>query len=68
MYDSGAYVGSYVADFPEMGLKDNSKCVFMPHLGASTEEAEENSASMAADEIRDFLEHGIIRNSGGLHL
>lgn len=63
MYETGGYHGAYIADFPDMGLKNNDKCVFMPHLGASTEEAEENSASMAADEIRDFLEHGIIRNS-----
>jgi D-3-phosphoglycerate dehydrogenase len=41
----------------------NPACLFMPHLGASTGEAEEVSAAMAADEIRDYLEHGIIRNS-----
>ena len=35
----------------------------LPHLGASTAEAEEKSAAMAADQIRDFLEHGVIRNS-----
>merc|ERR1711865_972410 len=51
------------SDFPTKSLNDNARCLFMPHLGASTEEAEENSASMAADEVRDFLEHGIIRNS-----
>ena len=52
MYETGGYHGAYIADFPDMGLQDNDNCVFMPHLGASTEEAEENSASMAADEIR----------------
>jgi D-3-phosphoglycerate dehydrogenase len=63
LYQTGAYKGCYVADFPEKGLKDESRCIFMPHLGASTEEAEENSASMAADEVKDYIEHGIIRNS-----
>lgn len=63
MYQSGGYHGCYVSDFPEKHLKDNPNYIAMPHLGASTEEAEENSASMAADEVRDFLEHGIIRNS-----
>lgn len=42
---------------------DHPKHIVLPHLGASTEEAEENSAAMAADTIKDFLEHGIIRNS-----
>ena len=63
MYETGTYHGKYVSDFPEKSLVDNPNCLFMPHLGASTAEAEEISAAMAADELRDFLEHGIVRNS-----
>merc|ERR1719230_1853074 len=53
----------YVTDFPKPELANHSQVVSIPHLGASTEEAEENSAEMAANTIRDFLEEGIIRNS-----
>ena len=63
MYDIGSFRGMYVADFPEKALQGNPNCLFMPHLGASTGEAEEVSASMAAEEIRDYLENGVIRNS-----
>ena len=45
------------------GRQGNPSCLFMPHLGASTTEAEEVSAAMAADAIRDYLEQGVIRNS-----
>lgn len=44
-------------------MKDHPKVISLPHLGASTEEAEENCAIMVADQIRDFLESGTIRNS-----
>lgn len=56
-------VHSYVCDFPSNKLKNNPKVITLPHLGASTEEAEENCAVMVADQIKDFLENGNIRNS-----
>jgi D-3-phosphoglycerate dehydrogenase len=54
---------AYVCDFPNNVLKDHAKVVTLPHLGASTGEAEENCAVMVADQVRDFLENGNIRNS-----
>ena len=54
---------AYVCDFPNNVLKDHPKVVTLPHLGASTGEAEENCAVMVADQVRDFLENGNIRNS-----
>jgi len=54
---------AYVCDFPQRALKDHPKVVTLPHLGASTGEAEENCAIMAAEQLRDFLENGNIRNS-----
>jgi D-3-phosphoglycerate dehydrogenase len=54
---------SYVCDFPNNVLKDHAKVVTLPHLGASTGEAEENCAVMVAEQVRDFLENGNIRNS-----
>jgi D-3-phosphoglycerate dehydrogenase / 2-oxoglutarate reductase len=54
---------AYVCDFPNNILKDHPKIVTLPHLGASTGEAEENCAVMVADQVRDFLENGNIRNS-----
>jgi D-3-phosphoglycerate dehydrogenase len=59
--DSGN--GRYVSDFPDDLLWDHKNAIIMPHLGASTEEAEDAAASMAADTIRDFLETGTIKNS-----
>src|SRR4029079_18659639 len=56
-------LNSYVCDFPTAQLKDHPKVVALPHLGASTGEAEENCAVMVADTLRDFLEQGNIRNS-----
>ncbi|MEM7098120.1 MAG: phosphoglycerate dehydrogenase [Pseudomonadota bacterium] len=56
-------VGKYVADFPVPGLIDHERVMLTPHLGASTAEAEENCAVMAADQLMDFLETGSIRNS-----
>jgi D-3-phosphoglycerate dehydrogenase len=69
--DNGALVeglnsgrlSSYVTDFPTPELLGHPKCVLMPHIGASTHEAEENCAIMAVDQLRDFLENGNIRNS-----
>ena len=56
-------LSAYVCDFPTAQLKDHPKVVALPHLGASTGEAEENCAIMVADTLRDFLEQGNIRNS-----
>ncbi len=56
-------VGRYVCDFPTEDLLNHEKAILMPHIGASTEEAEDNCAVMAVDQIRDFLENGNIKNS-----
>jgi D-3-phosphoglycerate dehydrogenase len=60
--DSGK-IDRYVTDFPSSGIADHKSVIGVPHLGASTEEAEENCAVMAAQQLRMFLEHGIIHNS-----
>ena len=60
--DAG-HLHSYVCDFPSNALKDHAKVMTLPHLGASTEEAEENCAVMAAEQLRDYLENGNIRHS-----
>ncbi len=54
---------SYVTDFPSDDILCTDKVICIPHLGASTPESEENCASMAASEIRDYLETGSIHNS-----
>lgn len=54
---------AYVCDFPSSALNSHPKVVALPHLGASTGEAEENCAVMAAEELRDFIADGTIRNS-----
>src|SRR6516225_3045409 len=54
---------AYVCDFPRRSLKDHPRVITLPHLGASTTEAEENCAVMVAEQVRDFLENGNIRNS-----
>ncbi len=54
---------AYVCDFPSPRLLGQPGVVALPHLGASTEEAEENCALMVADELREFLEEGTIRNA-----
>ncbi|MEM7080566.1 MAG: phosphoglycerate dehydrogenase [Pseudomonadota bacterium] len=56
-------VGKYVADFPVPGLIDHPNVMLTPHLGASTAEAEENCAVMAADQLIRFLETGSVINS-----
>ena len=53
----------YVADFPSPLLMGRADALLMPHIGASTAEAEENCAIMAANQLKAFLEHGNIRNS-----
>ena len=56
-------VYAYVCDFPSNLLKNHPRVVTLPHLGASTRQAEDNCAVMVADEVRDFLENGNVRNS-----
>lgn len=55
--------GRYVSDFPDDLLWDHKNTIIFPHLGASTEEAEDAAASMAANTMRNFLETGAIVNS-----
>ena len=59
--DSGS--GVYISDFPDDLLWDHEKTIILPHLGASTVEAEDEAAKMAAETLIDYLEHGTIRNS-----
>ena len=56
-------IEAYISDFTDEDLLKNEKVICLPHLGASTPEAEENCAFMAVAEIRDFLENGNITNS-----
>ena len=56
-------LGCFVCDFPGPKSSRHPKVVALPHLGASTAEAEENCAVMVADELRDYLEHGNVRNA-----
>lgn len=60
--DSGQ-LGAFVTDFPTNLGRHHPNVIALPHLGASTAEAEDNCAMMVADQIRDFLETGTIRNS-----
>ncbi|WP_291455002.1 phosphoglycerate dehydrogenase [Actinomyces sp. oral taxon 448] len=53
----------YVCDFPSTNVHKHPKCISLPHLGASTREAESNCAIMAVDELRGFLEDGQVHNS-----
>ncbi len=56
-------VKKYVSDFPNTTTAGKPGVIIMPHIGASTEESEDNCAVMAVQEIRDFLENGNIKNS-----
>lgn len=56
-------LGGYVIDFPEADLLGVDRVLCIPHLGASTPESEDNCAIMAAEQLREYLEHGNIRNS-----
>lgn len=56
-------VYSYICDFPSNLLKNHPRVITLPHLGASTAEAEDNCAIMVADQISDYLENGNVRNS-----
>lgn len=62
MLDSGK-VSTYVTDFPTAKQINNSKCICLPHLGASTAEAEENCATMAVSQMKDYLKYGVVINS-----
>jgi D-3-phosphoglycerate dehydrogenase len=53
----------YVCDFPSAAIHGHPQVIALPHLGASTEQAEENCAVMVADQLRDYLEHGNIANA-----
>lgn len=56
-------VYAYVCDFPNNLIKNHPRTIALPHLGASTQEAEDNCAVMVAEQVKDFLENGNIRNS-----
>lgn len=60
--DSG-HLHAFVTDFPSNLLKDKAGVIGLPHLGASTREAEQNCAVMVADQIKDYLENGNVTNS-----
>jgi len=59
----GKKLGHYVCDFPGPQINRHPLVIALPHLGASTGEAEENCAVMVADQLRDFLEHGNVQNA-----
>lgn len=56
-------LGTYVCDFPSAALHGQPRVIALPHLGASTREAEENCAVMVVDQLRDYLEHGNVSNA-----
>ncbi|MGY8903268.1 MAG: phosphoglycerate dehydrogenase [Burkholderiales bacterium] len=56
-------LGTYVCDFPSPAINRHPRAIALPHLGASTREAEENCAIMVVDQLRDYLEHGNIANA-----
>lgn len=60
--DSGQ-LGRYVCDFPNPVIHGHPRIIALPHLGASTTEAEDNCASMVAEQLRDYLENGNVRNA-----
>jgi len=57
------HLRKYITDFPSPALKGHPDVLALPHLGASTEEAEENCAFMVVDQVREFLEQGTIENA-----
>ena len=57
------HLAAYVCDFPSPELHGQARVVALPHLGASTREAEENCAVMVVDQLRDYLEHGQLSNA-----
>jgi D-3-phosphoglycerate dehydrogenase len=60
---SAKRLGQYVCDFPEAAINAHPGVIALPHLGASTREAEENCAIMVVDQVRDYLEHGNVVNA-----
>ena len=62
MLDSQKLEG-YISDFPDAKQIAHEKILCLPHLGASTEEAEDNCAIMAVEQLKDYLELGVVRNS-----
>ena len=56
-------VGKYICDFPTPGAAAMKNAIIIPHLGASTEESEDNCAVMAVNQVTDFMENGNIKNS-----
>lgn len=56
-------LGAYVCDFPNAQINRHERVIALPHLGASTREAEENCALMVVDQLRDYLEHGNVAHS-----
>ena len=57
------HLGWYVCDFPSPAIHRHERVIALPHLGASTREAEENCAVMVVDQLRDYLEHGNVANA-----
>ncbi|MBM3346624.1 MAG: 3-phosphoglycerate dehydrogenase, partial [Betaproteobacteria bacterium] len=60
---AAGHLKNYVTDFPAAALAGNPRVIALPHLGASTREAEDNCAVMVADQLREYLEHGNIQNA-----
>ena len=56
-------LGNYVCDFPSANINGQPGVIALPHLGASTREAEDNCAVMVAEQLRDFMEHGNVQNA-----
>jgi D-3-phosphoglycerate dehydrogenase len=56
-------LGCYVCDFPNGKINSHPQVIALPHLGASTSEAEDNCAEMVANQLRDYLEHGNVQNA-----
>jgi D-3-phosphoglycerate dehydrogenase len=56
-------LAAYVCDFPSAHVNNHPHVIALPHLGASTREAEENCAIMVADQLREYLEHGNVQNA-----
>ena len=60
---AGQRLGQYVCDFPGAAIHGHPQVIALPHLGASTREAEDNCAVMVVDQLRDYLEHGNLCNA-----
>ena len=60
---SAKKLGYYVCDFPSAAINGQAGVIALPHLGASTREAEDNCAVMVVDQLRDYLEHGNVQNA-----